>query len=1297
MKLIMVDVATKEKPTQTKKTKTFSHKKFEIVLHLAKNEPFLTLEYLHSFVGSLANTFQRGSEKVHNPSPSVLKIIAGNETIPHRSIKFAIDGLKEEDVDIPGRGGQYIRNTLYPEDIIEIIFSSRAWLASKYKDDAKEYSWTIEASTLENYWIQAKKRRGEDGLTSHSIAEFSRRYLQESVEELFIKIEEILKKETKNIEYDSIDSIISDLEKEFAREPERTWEKIGLALTRALAESSINTPTVSIPNKNFKASDVRLAINTIYDEIVEQIEKHSGPEKPWDRVSTTTKGRFTSRRAPYFLTNELQQVNVNISDTIRADAFIKWIDELLDELEKEPEKTEATTEETEEEDEVGGGDDEAAKQQGRSLTQKEIIKEATNALEREATEAFIASFLDSGTDQNQKDWLITRLPKQIQDLLDQASIWKAVSAEISTWISDNLTLEKEEGDRFIISDDQFKELHVLLTKLVFTKYRDEFLKWITTVPSIEELKETKSTKLDTPTAEAVVPGSSGDSAEITLEKEKAINREKFISNTTTSFTNLYFGEESKYFRDVVYGLIAKELPGDLTTTDLLHLKLKIYNRLKLDKELFDFSKKHYENKLNALRLNDTLHKVNIDNALDSILVLIDDPHEYITNLSETELIKKFGLEGSDVHVEELRKLLIGLIFVRRAHYYINSSTPVIPWLKKDQADGADQRFGDLRRFVKKHGEDGVTALNLDGAGIEKLSIDEERKKKIKNLYRDLWISAVAGKTPDELIDIYLFYGVNPIDIDYMAQPVPDGFIYSDMAQAANNENPTAIQAKKAEISKKIFSKIGKAGLSLIPEMGPILAALEGVPIVGDMAKDAEEKAGKIIVEFGAILGGGVATILGLLSRSVGAMIGGISFGILGGALGSLLGPWGTAAGAIAGTGIGAGIGHSIGQKGLGNWFKGLGGSGSGSGIGGGAGGAFKMASPAMPTALVPATFGGIAAGTTFISVVASGSQLHPTGKPDVIVGEVNQSQYVEVVKEALPNQIENNQLETISYTITITPKENYIISVNLDQTKDEWSYLGGDPLNLEDMTEDILEQIGDEPLTQETTITYDVEMNGVDVAVSNTFNLVFDVIDESGGVVASDDLSAFATVMIGEPEIGCLVPAPGGDDWSGTQVLPWPAAAWARVMGALGNRAGTSTMFLKNVCNGGNPLEVNYLKGGFAEHYGGWAPSSFGGAKLGLYEYGLSFTDASLEYTLVHELGHIIDYRNGSLRSQFLTIPGGSDNCYDYPFPSMCSGGEAFAESIALYVTNYKNFDLKGRYPNQHEWLKTNIFGGVEF
>ena len=225
-------------------------------------------------------------------------------------------------------------------------------------------------------------------------------------------------------------------------------------------------------------------------------------------------------------------------------------------------------------------------------------------------------------------------------------------------------------------------------------------------------------------------------------------------------------------------------------------------------------------------------------------------------------------------------------------------------------------------------------------------------------------------------------------------------------------------------------------------------------------------------------------------------------------------------------------------------------------------------------------------------------------------------------------------------------------------------------------------------------------MSGVDVAVSNNFALSFEAVDESGNV--ADSISAFETVIIGDPEIGCLVPGPGGDDWSGTKTLNWSSSNWNRLLNVLAREAGNSTQFMSLVCSGDTPLEVYLLKGGFSEGYGGWAPSSFGGAKVGIYEYGMSFTENSLEYTLVHELGHIIDYRNPGLRTGYLQVPGGDSGCYTYPFPAMCGGAEAFAESVTLYIvydsyyfsyTGHGNFDFPGKHPNQYAWLKSNVFG----
>jgi hypothetical protein len=1306
-------VAQKENLAQAQQSGLLGRKRFEILLSSAKNKHLLALEHLHSFVGSLAHAFKVGSEKAHNPDPSVLKIIAGSETIAHQDVKFAIDGLKQEDVNITGRGLPYIKDTLYPEDVIGIIEYLRLWLVEYYAKETKEQSWTIQVSTLNHEWQNAVERMGGAGLTN-PIADFSQRELQEAVEELFAKIEKILEARTTDVKHDSIDDLVTEIKEKFAKEPEKTWQKIGLVLTKALADSGTNTPTILIPDKNLRVNDVREAINVIYDQISAQIEKKEGPEKPWDRASDETKTRFNSKQSPYFSINEIQEENTNINDTIKADAFIRFIDQLLEELRKVPEESE---EGVDDEVDMGSSVSEqvTAEQEGFS-TQENIIKRATSDLTMRSGEVFLSHFSNAAIDPNQldqrqRDWLLSKLPEQIRGLLDQDGVQQEVEERIKNWITNTLTLEGDEGDRYKINNNQFKQLSNFLAQQFFTEYAAQFIEWMETVPTVAELEESEPVKPDVPEKKSVVPGVK-TADEIDPEQRERLNIEnaKAISLLTSDFLGTYFGEEGEFLRTAVYDSITQNLPADFTKEDLRRLRSQIFHQLQLDEKIFKLSSDYYDRRLGELGLNDIIVRTNFYNTLDSILVLIEDPHEYLNNLSDKQIIEYFGIEGTKLNIDELRAVLLGLIFVRRAHYFITRSTPIKPWLGSKNQKKTTQRLSQLRSFIKATGEEGVMALNTIGDSVDKSTIAEHRKKTVKGLYRELWLKTIAGKSTEELMDIYIFYGVDIIEIDFSAAPVPDGFGYSDMAQALNIENPTPTQAKKVNAAKQLFSKgkkrLGKWALAAVaPELAPILAALENLPVIGAAIQEIEEKAGDLLMKVGAALGIGLTALIGFLTKSIGAAVGALGGAVLGGFIGSIFGPVGTVIGVAAGTGIGTAVGYNL--KGIGNWFKGLGG-GSGAGAGGGgistigAGAGLGGGGPIIPNALVPATLGGGAAASMLMIASTGASMQHNIPNTSDIIpdAELNISRYVELDKSADITKIENNQNTTITYTITISPKDGYTIQVNMDETNDEWSYLGGDPISLPNKTQEILDQIPEEPFSDLITLTYSVDMSGVDVAVSNNFALSFEAVDESGNV--ADSISAFETVIIGDPEIGCLVPGPGGDSWSGTQTLNWSSSNWNRLLNVLAREAGNSTQFMSLVCSGDTPLEVYLLKGGFSEGYGGWAPSDFGGAKVGIYEYGMSFTENSLEYTLVHELGHIIDYRNPGLRTGYLQVPGGDSGCYTYPFPAMCSGAEAFAESVSLYIvydsyyfsyTGHGNFDFPGKHPDQYKWLTNNVFG----
>ncbi len=1299
----------KDKLSQAQQSGLLDLKRLEILLPSAKNDRLVVLNHLDTFIGSLVNTFKKGSKKAHNPSPSILKIIAGREVIAHQDIEFSINGFKQEDASIPGQGSPYIASTLYPEDVISIIDYLRQWLAKYYSEETKEYSWAIKISILQQKWKSAVERRSENTITK-PIAEFAQGNLQSAVEELYIKIDEILKSKTQDVEYDSIDDLINEIKEKFAKEPEETWKRIGLVLTNALTEAKINTPVILIPNKNFKVSDVRLSINAIYDQIANQLDKTGGPEKPWDRVSDSTKTKFSPHQT-YFSTNEIKEENVTPKDKGEANSFIKLIDQLLEELKKEPEEAGATTEKTKDDQEEGGGEEEVVDdKQINFFTKEKIIEKAIDALSMRSGKMFLSHFKNIIKQEKlireQKDWLLTRLTTHIQDLLDQKSVQQKLKKEIDDWITAKLEPENKESNRYKISVDQRIELNEFLAKQFFTQYSNQFLELIEAVRSADGL-DIDAVKVDVPEKKAIVPPVTAETAEPTQVSGKIVDRNKFIRDTTTAFLGLYFDTEGEAFREIISRYIAQETPASLTTTELIKIRLSLFNKLQLDRTIYNHIENYYQQRLGQLKLDDDVTFLNIRNTLDSILVLSEDPKGYLAQLSDKQLIEYFALEGKQINITQLRSTLLGLIFVRRTHYLI-SGTTVKPWLGEKKKEEVSQRLSQLRSYVGATGGDGVLALNLDKDGIDKTTIDQKRKEWIKQLYQELWRNTVSGKSPDEIKKIYAFYEVDVIKIDYNF-PVPDSFIYSEAAQYANLDSPTPDQNKKANFAKKLFSKgkgkLGKLALSAVaPELAPILSSLEKLPFVGDAVKKAEEKIGDLILKIGGALLAGLIIFIQFIAKSLIALIGGIAGGIIGFALG---GPLGAVGGAAAGTGIGLLI-DKAGGAGVGASFSsGAAKAGIGAkaipGVGAGVG-----SIPAIPNILVPATIGGTMAGSALMIATTGASMLHPIKNASDIIpdAELNISKYVELNKTADITKIENNQNTTITYTIVVTPKDEYIIKINTNETKDEWSYLGGDTINLPNQTQKILNQIGEEPLSNPVTITYSVDMSGVDVAVSNNFILSFESIDEVGAVIDMDSISAFETVIIGDPEIGCLVAGAAGEIWGGVPTLSWSGSNWNRVLTILSKRAGTSTQFMSLVCAGNTPLQTFLLKGGFDEGYGGWAPSSFVGTKVGLYEYGLSFKESSLEYTLVHELGHIIDYRNPGLRQQYLQVPGGDSKCYTYPFPSMCSGAEAFAESIALYVvhktyyfsyTGQGYFDFPGKYPNQYEWLKDNVFGGVEF
>lgn len=530
----------------------------------------------------------------------------------------------------------------------------------------------------------------------------------------------------------------------------------------------------------------------------------------------------------------------------------------------------------------------------------------------------------------------------------------------------------------------------------------------------------------------------------------------------------------------------------------------------------------------------------------------------------------------------------------------------------------------------------------------------------------------------------------------------------------------ALKKAKKEVTKKVAKEGAK---SLLRTVGGPLAAGGLLGGVTGALLGALQAAQPIAIGASALAGAGVGFWIG---GPIGAVIGGIAGGIAGwfghGVTTSIVQ-------SQVGTGFGFGEGISQAQQvtqaatsNVSSYSTSVAsdvGSGLSSSMPGTVG--FGGSTASVATISLGATAGslGLVAAVSTMSIAAIISTFQPDANTENLGPQPDEfSKYVEITKTASPERIANNQNTTVSYSIRITPKSGYTITPTA--LTDKFSYLGGGDAvapSLPDQTDIIVNNTDDEfalnqPLIGPVTIEYTVpNVTGVDVLVNNTFELVFDVVDAGGSTVTTGQkLKALASVTIGNPQLGCFVfGEPGYAFPNGTRSISWNPGEQERVMRAFLSRAATNPMYVTLLCGeGGSKGNVTIYRLPGSE-YGGWAPSALGGAAIGLYDLGLKYSDASTEYTLIHEFGHIIDYRNPGLRQQYLQARS-SSSCYTYPIPSLCSGAEAFAEGSMLYVvyTTYAfssgryetgeqgTYNFKQRFPGDYEWFKNNMFGGKE-
>lgn len=541
---------------------------------------------------------------------------------------------------------------------------------------------------------------------------------------------------------------------------------------------------------------------------------------------------------------------------------------------------------------------------------------------------------------------------------------------------------------------------------------------------------------------------------------------------------------------------------------------------------------------------------------------------------------------------------------------------------------------------------------------------------------------------------------------YSAKEIQKQGLLSRFAQRFGQQSP-AQKAQKV-MDKAKTEALLKGAAALDPTLGTILKVSEGIKsLTGLSTKDQLLGVGGLAIAAITNFIQNVATLGGAIGGGLGFLVGG---GFT--PLSLVTVPTGAAMGnALFDT---IGINRSLFD--LGGTASNLGSSvpatvSSGVGSGGfGGGAAFgNVAGASVGGFAVLTVVAGITATTTIYSALLLPEQL------DI-------SKAVVVRKTASPRSSENPT--TISYTVTITPAKN--VEVTIKDVSDTFRYsfnqeardadnLGGaQPTNQPNNSEYTaflaeLQTLSGQTLPPEgVSFEYEADF-GSEFAhgkIMNTVTVSFNAVASSESSIASVDggsASASSSSCFGEcpnfdgcfefidpanVEGGIAARITGAETNTSSQV--WDEVEKERVLLAFSNRAGTSATFTSLACDAGN-IKLHRLSG---SAYGGWKMSA---NDIGLYD--LAFVDDyGLEYTLIHELGHIIDARNGGKSNGLL------GSCAP-TYPATCNHGEPFAEAVALYVVHstydfsrgINFYDFPNELPDQYEYIQREIFPDAEF
>ncbi len=560
---------------------------------------------------------------------------------------------------------------------------------------------------------------------------------------------------------------------------------------------------------------------------------------------------------------------------------------------------------------------------------------------------------------------------------------------------------------------------------------------------------------------------------------------------------------------------------------------------------------------------DGARRRNLFFSLETLVLLSRNPDQLINNLTEADLTKYFDIQLSGTPQERAQLLaLLKAEFLR----YIQLRRYQEHWAGlEDDAQAVDTNFNPTRRIVSRVGTN--TAINLvatpygteDAPGLSEQDVDQQKQQR-QQFQAQLWNELATWERRALIAQL----GTQVVETTNLEIP-PQNFVPYQAAEylQQNSAQVTSYMTSGERRRQRARGLLGRRQAATgdkllntaanVTEKGLVtgasLAANAVAPVVGGAFVQATNRARKFLGEalglseqqqnqviLGGLAAAGLfaANTIRLFLSSWGGFIGGLFGGGVGGGLGFLL-----SGGNPFAAGIGGASGFTSGVYAGNEFIGGGGGPLRLIGVDGSLSGIADYFGVSQGTASVSSTLsgplgingiGGLAAAGS-VGVLAVGSMVTTTTiqtaflLPTVGVdGDI--SKYVEIEKVAQEgHSFENNEdfPGTITYSITITPKDSYELTVTdfSDTITLTFAEEASQSQNGELVTrtiDDIAELSAGQVITADTpvSLSYTQEFGSVtDANITNQVVLSFDVIDEDGQSV-STTASTSEVICVGE-------------------------------------------------------------------------------------------------------------------------------------------------------------------------------------